>query len=280
VAGRLITLCFATALLLSSMAVPAHAALRPGMLFLDAVPDAPAMLQQGSDECVTCHVIDWAGGDAVYGGDVAAYEQPSNHSHSGATTPCLSCHVHHGEPGMGGALAGKLLRVRPYQKEVVRDLAGGDEGAITNGTARADGWDPREIQLTAFCTSCHPAYSSSPTEDIGVPQRAEDGSIVIRYHRHHPLRPVRESRPYRTSRYGTLRIAAASTTGCTSCHGAGVGTAAFPHSTLGSACFLLAAANANSPQIPAVTERVDGVCLRCHEWKDEEGRLHGVGFDF
>lgn len=278
---RIVTLCFATALLLSCLATSAYAALRPGMLFLDPPADDPASIQAQSDECVTCHVIDRLGGDAVYGGDVSAYEQASDHSHSGAVTPCLACHVRHGEQGMGGALAGKLLRVRPYEAEVVRDLAGGDAEAITNGTARADGWDPREIQLTAFCTSCHPSYSSGPTEDIAVPERAEDGSILVRYHRHHPLRPLEASSlRYPTTNYGMVRIAAKPTTGCTSCHGAGVGTADFPHSTPGSACFLLSAANADAPSVPAVSTRTDGVCLRCHVWKDGAGDLRGVGFDF
>jgi hypothetical protein len=269
------------ATLLALLAAPAHAA-EPAELFVSGPPSDPASLQADSQECAYCHIVNGTAGRALYEGDISAYEEPSDHAHTAKSTPCLSCHVRHDEQGMLGPVADKLLRVRAYQPEIVDGLAGGDAAAITNGTARAAGWDPREIQLTAFCSSCHPAYSNGPGQDVAVEERGEDGSVVVTYRRHHPLTPLDDALHFETTMYGTQKIAARPTTGCTSCHGAGTGAVAgdFPHSTPGSVQFLVSGDDAEAPAEAAVSARLDGVCMRCHQWKDAEGYLRGVGIDF
>jgi hypothetical protein len=245
-------------------------------------------LQKESQPCVYCHVSGAAGMKIVYGGDAGRYLQPSSSggAHTAATTPCLACHVSHGGPAMGGAVASKHLRVMPYQPELVDDLAGGNADAITNGTARAEGWDPRDIQITAFCTGCHILYASSATATIDVKQTADDGSVVTRSYTAHPLRTARDGSERVGLKASGERIALQPSAGCRSCHGAGgtdslagEASASFPHSTPGAAAFLLSAPDAASAPTGAVIAAEDGVCLRCHRWRSGNA-TGGVGYDW
>jgi hypothetical protein len=251
---------FALAVIACLLCIPsaAHAAPLAGTLTLSAVPFDLAKLQRGSDECAYCHLDDAAG---VYGTDRASYTSPSNHSHSGAQTPCLACHVAHGERGMGGAVAEKRLRVRAYQPELVVDLAGGDAQRLTDGTARATGWDARDLQVTAFCTSCHPVYAATSTQTIQVTQQTTSGVLTMGSYHDHPMRlPL--------GRDG-LRISAKASTGCAMCHGAGApgsGAGSFPHTTPGYPYFLLSAPDASATPSAPLSRDSDGVCLRCHRW--------------
>jgi hypothetical protein len=235
-------------------------------------------LRDESEQCVLCHIDATAGAKIVYGGDRSQYEQASAASHDAASTPCLTCHVRHNEQGMGGSVAPKLLRVLPYQRELVADLAGGDPNAITNGTARADGWSPRDIQIAAFCSGCHATYASSSKQLIRSTAMNADGTSAGFSYYNHPMRSVRVDGPNGES--------AMSSAGCRMCHGAGTTDAEpgdaspnFPHSTPDAAAFLLVAPDADSPATGAASSIQDGVCLRCHRWRSGSA-TDGVGYDW
>lgn len=245
-------------------------------------------LRTASESCVFCHVKTAEGAKVVYGGDPAQYLGAGpGAAHTAAQTPCLVCHVSHGESGMGGPVASKLLRVLPYQRELVDDLAGGDAAAITAGTARAAGWDARSIQITAFCSACHPVFARSSAEDVPVEEPGDAGATITRLYADHPLTVARSGAERAgEARARGLRLAARDSLGCRACHGAGVTdastgdlTANWPHSTPTAAGFLLSAADASSPATGAASAEMDGVCLRCHRWRSD-GATRGVGSDW
>lgn len=116
--------------------------------------------------------------------------------------------------------------------------------------------DSPELALTKWCVQCH-RDASADAPHMGMDMLA--GS----------------SYQQGDSSYDG-RIAWQDVTGCTSCHGAGTETSAFPHFVDNAAGFLLSAASASSETTYAQSPTEDGVCLRCHR----ETETSGIGIQY
>lgn len=252
-----------------------------------AADPALAPAPDPSEACVTCHIETAIGQKVLYGGDVDNYHDPSSGSGHGRDVTCTDCHDPHSVGCFEGPLAPKMLRIRPFQQEYVADVAAGDASRIVRGEVTAPGQTARDVQLTAFCTECHPAYSDASERTITATFDGPDGVTTATF-RNHPMKPVGGERgdppgegfaSAAPTRLFPGVVSSTSSAGCRSCHiagetdvPAGVVQASFPH--------YVPAASALLTTDPALTSHSDGICLRCHRWKRSDGTTGGVGEDF
>ncbi|MDO8963218.1 MAG: hypothetical protein Q7W30_01865 [Coriobacteriia bacterium] len=262
-----------------------------------------------ANSCSYCHIQSAIGGKVIYDGVVTNYNGQTPFAHNGdpGHAACVACHSVHGAATMDGAVSSKILKSgatgvapdgRLYQNAALATLGGGDPVVIDQN---AD----RDLQITAYCTKCHPTFSDGSEQVISSTTFFTAGSFGIvtglKFFKNHPLKAVGgeldgtgqpSSFVASGSTVGTnTAVAYTDAKWCRSCHAAGVDGAAtstwlpptvitnsFPHYTPGNAFFLIAAPDALTPAsgVASDTESADGVCLRCHRSGDGKG----VGLDF
>lgn len=267
-------------------------------------PAVPAqdsqMLLRGSvqNACQYCHIDSAVGGTVIYSGLASNYTSASVYAHDAAGgASCVGCHAVHGANTINGLNSAKILKVRPFQSELVSDLAGGNAGKIVEATVGLDpwpgGWAGDSVQITAFCTECHPYYSDASERVVSATAyMASLGTTDVTFFSNHPLKGVggEGANPagvgfvaQGSSLVVTQTVAWAATRGCgQTCHGAGLTdagpglvTSSFPHYTPDHARFLV-----NGAGTPVTDPSADGVCINCHQSPGSGNATQGVGKTF
>ena len=265
-----------------------------------ATGEASEMLLRGTvaNACTYCHVTTAIGGKQIYtdaAGTANYYNGDTPFAHNGTPghASCSGCHSVHGAKTIAGAVSSKILKTGllpndslPYQAAFTTD-----KGDIETA---AD----RNLQITGFCTKCHPTYSNASEQVVSTTGYFDDGGFVAgtKFYSNHPLKMIGGESGNAAgvglvaqgSTLSTNTVAAAYIDApyCRSCHAAGTdGTtvntgiivSSFPHNTPGNAEFLVAADNslAVASGVASGSAGTDGVCLRCHS----NGTL-GVGTSF
>lgn len=222
------------------------------------------------DACTFCHITTSAGVVQIYNATAANYGNVDNsfaHNTSGAgvlsatNVRCVDCHAVHGANTMGGNVTTKILKATGYQTtngaNVLVDAVGGS----------------KQVQLTAFCTKCHPYFVS------GYEQTVSESFGSTTYMSHiMTATPAAYANPHRNY---SGQVAFAPSDTCRTCHDAGlvdqtgVVTSSYPHYTPGAERFLKRADNSSATATDSIDANYDGVCLKCHR-----NATVGVGTEF
>lgn len=239
----------------------AHKASATGEILLDGT---------AGNACVYCHITGSISTKKVYNSVATNYTTASDHAHNNA---CSECHSIHGANTiMQPSLSASILKNGASQTGIPATWNKTAGGADANGA------------MSAFCTQCHPYYTSSyavagTTGDINgtVGDTAHAGPynahiMTNDYALYGPANGGNSQASYNG------QVAFAGTPYCISCHDAGDGTAAnnFPHYTTG-ARFMKSATVTGGTASAAVNATEDGVCLKCHV---NSSNTAGVGITY
>jgi hypothetical protein len=277
-----------------------------------AVHKAPAdgeLLLRGAagDSCVYCHVTSTTGVVQIYDGDVGLYntDNKMNHSRDGGA-PCNGCHAVHGANAYGGAVAALILKRLPIQpsflqyfstessENVLYEATGDFEGSMHPAPPNDwENWDEvRGVQVTAFCTGCHPYYTRASEDEVTTDRMIVNGAISTEATSFstHPMRRAWESidasgnNVFNFQAAGSTlpdgtRVAYMSTHGCYHCHGenkytdqgAGSFESSFPHFTANRERFLVSGDGVDETNLDTPDSRQDGTCFVCHVWYGTDG---------
>jgi predicted CXXCH cytochrome family protein len=277
----------------------------------NANPTGQALLPTTvAEACTYCHITTATGVVVIYDGDPLNYTVDNAYNHSSAAgATCTECHSPHGADTFGGIIAPKLLRRLPIQPSFVAFMSTGND---PNDLYNADGsvvfppapydwqnWDPRWVQVTAFCTSCHPFFAQASEEDVTTnrmmtPSGLSTATVTFRTH---PMKRywgegadenagfVAQGSTVPTS----TKVADMSTNGCQRCHmdglgvdqGAGLWRTSFPHYTPDNSAFLIGSDDGGAWNTVTVPDRhQDATCFVCHRWGGSIGATEGVGIGY
>jgi hypothetical protein len=254
---------------------------------------AQMLLRSGAGTaCNYCHVDSSIGGKVVYAGqsDIFGYAQnfTSSYAHNWHDAGCNDCHSVHGANTYDGALTSAILNRQPRSRDPQREVIGAitssntDVAPLYATLADAYAGTDRDIQTTAFCSSCHYVYNTSSAQAI-----KERGGTAV-FTKHHPMADALTSRSAAAGAAkganditDEIQWAWTGSNTCRSCHSAGLDGSdansgltgytdqSFPHYTKGNYRFLSQSSDA--------AYATDEVCLDCH--RNAAGTA-GVGVSF
>lgn len=231
------------------------------------------------DACTYCHINTTIGGKVLYGGTAgntyAAADDANSHTFTGSvgtdtgSVRCIDCHSVHGANTYsgGGNIATKILRaydasagIAGVQQAITIDAAAQTH---TSGTTKF-------TQETAFCSQCHPYFTTSSPGTITV--TFGYGSGQTGDFQAHPMKNLDAVFAGNGATYNG-QVAWENSDTCRLCHdgglvdqGAGAIANSFPHRST-AVRFLKSAANfgAIGASVDATMSSQDGICLKCHK---------------
>jgi hypothetical protein len=290
-----------------------------------AAPTGQLLLNDTVDgSCSYCHIETSVGVVQIYNGNENAYLVDSKYNHSaGGGAPCNGCHSVHGSDAYTGPIIRKILKRLPIQPSLVGFFTGSTStpDPIYTGTfpftlpsdpdiilPAVSGLENEEwrvaknVQSTAFCTSCHP-YFTHASEDLITTDRMVVGNAISTETTTFASHPLKRQWDYTgpgtyewnfQAAGSTLpdytQVAWTSTDGCHTCHGdgayidsgGGLQESSYPHYTPYRQRFLISQYPDGGWGMDTADSQEDGTCLLCHRRLDwgAPGDNVGVGYTY